>query len=94
FAGAHVHETSYRKAWTAVSFRTSTTDLAEVTGPDTSAAAIRDLSMVLALGGGLVVSAGDGDAVAGIGVSGAPEPELDDACAEAGIAAIEMDISF
>jgi len=94
FAGAHVHETSYRKAWTAVSFRTNTTDLAAATGPDTSAAGIRDLSMVLALGGGIVVYSGDGDAVAGIGVSGAPEPELDDTCAEAGIAAIEMDIAF
>jgi len=33
FAGAHVYETSQRKAWTAVSFRTNTTDLAHETRP-------------------------------------------------------------
>jgi uncharacterized protein GlcG (DUF336 family) len=41
-----------------------------------------------------MIVAGDGDVVAGIGVSGAPSPALDDVCAEAGIAEIEMDIAF
>lgn len=94
FAGAHVYETSRRKAWTAVSFRTSTTDLAEATKAGEISSGIRHLSEALPLGGGLVVYAGDGSIVAGIGVSGAPGPDLDDVCAEAGIAAIEDQIAF
>ncbi|MBJ6371415.1 GlcG/HbpS family heme-binding protein [Sedimentitalea arenosa] len=94
FAGVHVYETSRRKAWTAVSFRTSTTELAESTQAGETASGIRHLSEALPLGGGLVVYEGGGSIVAGIGVSGAPGPELDDVCAEAGIAAIEDQIAF
>lgn len=94
FAGAHVYETSRRKAWTAVSFRTNTTDLAEATGPGSHSSAIRHLSEALPLGGGLMVTEGGGSIVAGIGVSGAPGPDLDDTCAQAGIAAIEDRIAF
>ena len=94
FAGAHVYETSRRKAWTAVSFRTGTTELAKTTEAGQSSSAIRHLTEALPLGGGLVVYEGGGSIVAGIGVSGAPGPELDDVCAEAGIAAVEDQISF
>lgn len=94
FAGAHVYETSQRKAWTAVSFRTGTSELAEATAPGTASSGIRHLSQALPLGGGLVVTEGGGSIVAGIGVSGAPDPRLDDECAAAGIAAIEDQISF
>ena len=94
FAGVHVYETSRRKAWTAVSFRTSTTDLAVETEAGKISSGIRHLSEALPLGGGLVVYEGGGGIVAGIGVSGAPGPDLDDVCAEAGIAAIEDQIAF
>lgn len=94
FAGAHVHDTSYRKAWTAVSFRTATSDLHTETLPDTESYGIRFLDMALPLGGGMLVMSGDGSVVGGIGVSGAPGPSLDDDCAEAGLAAIEFDIAF
>lgn len=94
FAGAHVHDTSFRKAWTAVSFRTATSDLHTETLPDTESYGIRFLDTALPLGGGMVVMSGDGSVVGGIGVSGAPGPSLDDDCAEAGIAAIEFDIAF
>jgi uncharacterized protein GlcG (DUF336 family) len=94
FAGTHVYETSRRKAWTAVSFRTSTTDLAVSTQAGEISSGIRHLTEALPLGGGLVVFEGGGSIVAGIGVSGAPGPELDDVCAEAGIAAIEDKIAF
>lgn len=94
FAGIHVYETSRRKAWTAVSFRTNTTDLAIDTQPGKVSSGIRHLNEALPLGGGLVVYEGGGSIVAGIGVSGAPGPDLDDACAEAGIAAIEDQIAF
>ncbi|MBK0329099.1 heme-binding protein [Rhodobacteraceae bacterium F11138] len=94
YAGAHVYETSRRKAWTAVSFRSSTTDLAASTAAGQVSSGIRHLSEALPLGGGLVVYEGGGSVVAGIGVSGAPGPDLDDVCAEAGIAAIEDQIAF
>ncbi len=93
FAGPHVEETAKRKAWTAVSFKIDTLTLATQTGPELISAGIRDLSMPLALGGGVPIEAA-GTLVGGIGVSGAPGPDLDDACARAGIAAIEGDIAF
>lgn len=94
FAGIHVYETSRRKAWTAVSFRSPTTDLAQETEAGKISSGIRHLSEALPLGGGLVVYEGGGSIVGGIGVSGAPSPELDDVCAEAGIAAVEDQIAF
>jgi uncharacterized protein GlcG (DUF336 family) len=93
FAGPHVEETAKRKAWTAVSFKIDTLTLASQTGPESLSAGIRDLSMPIALGGGVPIEAA-GTLVGGIGVSGAPGPDLDDVCARAGIAAIEDDIAF
>jgi uncharacterized protein GlcG (DUF336 family) len=94
FAGAHVHETSFRKAWTAASFGIPTTELGEQTGPDSATAAIRQLDTALPLGGGMPIESGEGSLVGAIGVSGAPSPEADDACAQAGIDAIFDDIAF
>lgn len=94
FAGPHVFETSRRKAWTAVSFKSSTLELDEATRPGSSAAAIRDLNEALPLGGGVPVNDGDGSLVAGIGISGAPSPQADHDCALVGIEAIEDMISF
>jgi uncharacterized protein GlcG (DUF336 family) len=42
---------------------------------------------VLMLGGGFPIEMG-GEIIGGIGVSGAPGTQLDDACAQAGLAAI------
>lgn len=94
FAGLHVYETSRRKAWTAVSFRTDTTELDRATNPGEISQGIRQLSEALPLGGGLTVESGMGEMVAGIGVSGAPSPELDDVCAQAGIDAVADQIAF
>lgn len=94
FAGAHVYETSRRKAWTAVSFRGSTVELDIATRPDGESAGIRHLTEALPLGGGNIVENGDGSIVAGIGVSGAPSPKFDEDCALAGISSIEDDIAF
>ncbi|MCA0044537.1 GlcG/HbpS family heme-binding protein [Celeribacter litoreus] len=93
FAGLHVFETARRKAWTAVSFRTDTLSLGELTAPGEMMAGIRELTEPLALGGGLVIES-SGSIVGGIGVSGAPGPDLDADCAEAGIDAIMDDIAF
>jgi uncharacterized protein GlcG (DUF336 family) len=86
-AGAHTTQTAVNKAATAVSFRTDTTDLAAVTQAGKPQSGIRQLPNVIAVGGGLVIRA-KGSLVGGIGVSGAPGGDADDACAKAGFAAI------
>ena len=93
YAGAHTPETARRKAWTATSFRTNTTDLVDLTAPGQPQSGVRHVTDALMLGGGVLIDAG-GSLVGAIGVSGAPGGELDDLCAEAGIAAIEDEISF
>ena len=86
-AGMHTADTATRKAWTAISFKSSTTELVPLTGPTTASAAIRSLPQVAVLGGGLLLQSA-GSTVGAIGVSGAPSGEMDDACAKAGINAI------
>ena len=93
FAGAHTVETAERKAWTAVSFRTATLELDEVTRPGTVSAGIRQIGKALPLGGGIPVESA-GSIVAGIGISGAPGPEIDDNCARIGVEAIEDRLGF
>ena len=82
FAGAHTPETARRKAWTAVSFRTSTMELAELTQPGQPQSGTRHIADALMLGGGLTIQSG-GAIVGGIGISGAPGGTLDENCAKA-----------
>ncbi len=93
FAGPHTPDTAANKAWTAVSFRTSTTDLVRTTQPGQPSAGIRHLPRVVAVGGGLLIEAG-GSLLGAIGVSGAPGGDADDSCAKAGIAAIRDELDF
>jgi uncharacterized protein GlcG (DUF336 family) len=93
FAGAHSPEGATNKAWTAVSFRTNTSDLMKVTQPGQPSSGIRHWPRVSAVGGGVKIEAG-GSIVAGIGVSGAPTGEADDVCANAGIKAIADTLEF
>jgi uncharacterized protein GlcG (DUF336 family) len=86
-AGAHTSLTAINKASTAVSFRTDTSELAETTQAGKPSSGIRQLPNVIAVGGGVVIRA-KGSIVGGIGVSGAPGGDSDEACAKAGIAAI------
>ena len=94
YAGVHVFETAHRKAWTAVTFRTPTGELSQLTASGTDLAGLRNLSNAMMVGGGLPVLDGEGSLVAGIGVSGAPGGDQDENCSAAGIAAIEDDIAF
>lgn len=93
FAGPHTPDTAIGKAWTAVSFRTDTLELAKLTQPGQPSSGIRELPRVVAVGGGAMIQAG-GAIVGGIGVSGAPTGEADEACARAGIAAIRDELEF
>jgi uncharacterized protein GlcG (DUF336 family) len=93
FAGPHTPETAANKAWSAVSFRTPTTELMRITQPGQPSAGIRQLPRVVAVGGGLLIEAG-GSIIGAIGVSGAPGGDADDACAKAGLAAIRDDLEL
>ena len=93
FAGPHTVPTATGKAWTAITFKTSTLDLAAVSQPGQSMSGLRGLPGVVAIGGGLMVEAG-GALVGGVGVSGAPGGEADEACAKAGIEAVRDKLEF
>jgi uncharacterized protein GlcG (DUF336 family) len=92
-AGAHTPETARRKAWTAVSFKTDTHTMMEETQAGKPQSGVRFISEAMMVPGGLMVQAA-GSIVGGVGVSGAPGGDLDQACAEQGIAAIEEDLLF
>lgn len=93
YAGAHTVEVSVNKAWTAASFKTPTSALAEETQPGKPMSGLRSLPRFIAAGGGQVIE-GAGALLGGIGVSGAPGGEADDACARAGIRAIAESLEF
>jgi uncharacterized protein GlcG (DUF336 family) len=93
FAGPHTPAMARDKAWTAVSFRTNTTQLADATQAGQPQSGIRGRPGVAAVGGGLMIEAG-GSIMGGIGVSGAPGGKEDDVCAAAGISAIRDDLEL
>jgi uncharacterized protein GlcG (DUF336 family) len=93
FAGPHTVQTAINKAYTAISFRTDTLELAANTQAGSASSGIRQIPNVVAVGGGVGIAAG-GTTVGAIGVSGAPGGAADDACAKAGIAAIKDELEF
>jgi uncharacterized protein GlcG (DUF336 family) len=93
FAGAHTPSTAIGKAWTAVSFRTNTTDMVTASKEGTMQSGVRNLPGAVIIGGGVMIEAG-GVTVGGIGVSGGPGGEADEACAKAGIEAVRDKLEF
>ena len=93
FAGPHTTETARRKAWTAVSFRTDTQQLAEASLSGEMVSGVRDIEGALMLGGGVPILFA-GSLIGGVGVSGAPGGDSDDACARAGIEAVVDKLEF
>lgn len=92
FAGAHTPPTASGKAWTAVSFKSSTNDL-NTAAQAPAMQGLRHLPNAVIIGGGLMIESG-GSMLGGIGVSGAPGGDADEACAKAGIAAISDKLDF
>src|SRR5262249_50732102 len=82
-ATAQTTEMARRKAYTARMFRMSTLDFQKRTD-DPKYAAQRDVSEILALGGGVPVNVGN-ETIGGIASSGSTQDQ-DDACAKAGVA--------
>jgi uncharacterized protein GlcG (DUF336 family) len=84
-ATAQNAEMARRKAYTARMFRRTTLDFQKRTA-DPGYAAQRDLTDILALGGGVPINVGD-ETVGGVGSAGSTQ-ETDDACAKAGVAKV------
>lgn len=93
FAGAHTPEVAVNKAWTAVSFRTDTTELARATQPGQASSGLRSVPRFTAVGGGVVIQAG-GSVIGAVGVSGAPTGDADDGCAKAGIRSVQDELEM
>jgi uncharacterized protein GlcG (DUF336 family) len=84
-ATAQTTEMARRKAYTARMFRMSTLDFQKRT-EDPKYAAQRDITDILALGGGVPINAGT-ETIGAIASSGSTQ-EQDDACAKAGVAKV------
>lgn len=93
FAGPHTVDAATNKAWTAASFRIDSGTLGQETQAGKPMSGLRKLPHVLAVAGGRPVEAG-GSVLGGLGVSGAPGGEADDACAVAGLKAIVDALEF
>jgi uncharacterized protein GlcG (DUF336 family) len=79
---------SRRKAYTALAFRMTSAEIGKIFSTVSPAPNITDFAGV---GGGVPIKAGN-NFVGGVGVSGAPGGEKDEACANAGIAKIALEL--
>ncbi|MDR3533147.1 MAG: heme-binding protein [Rhodopila sp.] len=89
-AGPHTMENARRKAYTAVTFKVSTTDYAKRFADNNPVVRQQvTLPNVIAIPGGLPIKVGD-EVVGGIGASGSPG--VDEACVQAGLdkAAVQL----
>ena len=93
FAGLPAPDTAASKAYTALSFRAATSDLAKSIRAGQLDSGLARLPHVAMLAGGLTIETG-GTLLGGIGVSGAPGGDKDEECAKAGLDAIRDKIDF
>ena len=85
-ASPHNAELARRKAYTARTFRTPSSEWAKRT--ETANAGQRELTDVIPLGGGMPIKVGD-DTVGGVGLSGAVGGQpVEEKCANAGITSV------
>ncbi len=85
--GPHTVENSFRKAYTARTFRSTSGEFAARLKADPQLSLIH-LTNVIAAQGALPIKVGD-DVIGAIGVSGAPGGDKDEVCARAGLAKIQ-----
>jgi uncharacterized protein GlcG (DUF336 family) len=93
FAGLPAADTATAKAYTALSFRAATSELAKSIRSGQMDAGLARLPHIAMLAGGLTIETG-GTLLGGIGVSGAPGGDKDEACARAGLDAIRDKLDF
>lgn len=89
-AGPHTLNSSYHKAFTAVSLKKPTADFSDMIAKNPKLDALRDMDeRLLFLGGGLPIVVND-TIIGGVGVGGAPGAHLDAECANAGISIFQQ----
>jgi uncharacterized protein GlcG (DUF336 family) len=93
YAGLGAISTATGKAWTAVNFGRDTSELMKAIHDGQLSAGLATLQNVVMLAGGLVIQSA-GSVVGGVGVAGAPGGDKDEACAKAGLAAIQDKLDF
>jgi len=81
------------KAWTAVTFSRDTREFVKGIKDGTLSAGLTGLRRVTPMVGGLVIQAG-GSLLGGVGVAGASGGDKDEACAKAGLAAVQDKLEF
>jgi uncharacterized protein GlcG (DUF336 family) len=90
YAGIGAWDIATGKAWTAVNF---SRDTSELIARGNISPALAGQPKVTMLAGGLLIQAG-GSVLGGVGVAGAPGGDKDEACAKAGIAAVQDKLDF
>ena len=93
YAGLPAADIATAKAYTALSFRRSTAELAKMVRDGQMDAGLARMPRIAMLAGGLVIETG-GTLLGGIGVSGAPGGDKDEECAKAGLDAVRDKIDF
>ena len=93
FAGLPAADTATSKAYTALSFRAATSDLAKSIRSGQMDSGLARLPHIAMLAGGLMIETA-GTLLGGIGVSGAPGGDKDEECAKAGLDAIGDKLDF
>jgi len=82
-ASPHTTENSRRKAYTARTFRRPSSEFAQQIKDNPTSGQLR-LTGIVATPGGLPIKVGE-DTIGGVGVSGSPGGDKDEACAKAGL---------
>jgi uncharacterized protein GlcG (DUF336 family) len=93
YAGLPAADIATAKAYTALSFRRSTAELAKMVRDGQMDAGLARMPRIAMLAGGLVIETG-GTLLGGIGVSGAPGGDKDEECAKAGFDAVRDKVDF
>jgi uncharacterized protein GlcG (DUF336 family) len=93
YAGLGAVSTATGKAWTAVNFGRDTSDLVKAIRDGQLSAGLAGLPNVVMLAGGLTIQSA-GSVIGGAGVAGAPGGDKDEACAKAGLAAVQDKLDF
>lgn len=87
-AGPHTLEASRLKAYTSASAKNTTLAIMEASQKNPGAANLGAIPGYLLLGGGVPVKVGD-EVIGAVGVGGAPAGNIDQDCAQAGIASVQ-----
>ncbi len=93
YAGIGAYDIATGKAWTAVNFSIDTAEFVKRIKDGMLSPSLANLAKVTPLVGGLIIQAG-GSVLGGVGVAGAPGGDKDEACAKAGIEAVQDKLEF